>query len=281
MNKQIIQQIEKQLCCSITHQEMVGGGCIAQTSLIETNNGESFFLKQGFKSSMFEKETNGLNELCKANVIRTPKIIATDEQYLLLENIESGSKCIDFFEKFGKAFAQLHKHLSPHYGFYEDNYIGSSQQINSFKDSWQDFYFTNRLLYQYKLAESNGYSDSDFQKAFLNIEKQFPKIIEGSEERPCLLHGDLWAGNYMVDKNGEPVLIDPAVYYGHREADLAMTKLFGGFAPDFYNSYEDEYPLIEGYEYRENIYLLYHILNHLNIFGHSYKKQALQLMNSY
>ena len=281
MGKAVLKKIEAQLNCSIIHQKTTGGGCIAQTSIIKTNAGQSFFLKQGFNNNMFRKEANGLKELHKVGVIRTPNVIMVDDAFLVLECITEGTADMNFFTEFGKAFARLHKFTSSQYGFYEDNFIGSTPQINTYADKWVDFYFTKRLLYQFKLAEINGYSDPSFHQAFLNIEKRLPSILAGSEENPSLCHGDLWAGNYMVDTYGKAVLIDPAVYYGHREADLAMTKLFGGFNSDFHAGYRDEYPLKDGCVYRENIYLLYHVLNHLNLFGAAYKNQAMRLMLSY
>lgn len=281
MNNSIIQQIEEQLQCSITSQQTTGGGCIAQTSIIQTNDGRNYFLKQGFEGSMFQKEANGLIELRKAKAFAVPEVILVANNFLLLEAIETGNKENSFFNTFGVAFAHLHQYTNDQFGFFEDNYIGSTPQINKASTSWMEFYFNHRLLYQYQLAEQNGYADKHVRDGFHIIEKRLPAILDGSEEKPCLLHGDLWGGNYMVGPNGEPVLIDPAVYYGHREADLAMTKLFGGFSVEFYNSYFNTYPLKEGYQYRENIYLLYHVLNHLNLFGTSYRSQAIQLMNSY
>ncbi|MCG8578695.1 MAG: fructosamine kinase family protein [Bacteroidales bacterium] len=281
MANNIITKIEEILQCSITHQDMVGGGCIAQTSVIGTDQNRSYFLKQGFRGAMFRMEANGLKELTRANAIRIPQVILVGDDYLLLEQIASGQKKAGFFSNFGSKFAKMHQYTSHSFGFYEDNFIGSTPQVNNRMDNWTDFYFSNRLLYQYRLAEKNGYGDSTFQKAFAVIERNIDSILKGSEESPCLLHGDLWGGNYMVDEEGEPVLIDPAVYYGHREADLAMTKLFGGFNNEFYKSYQEAYPLKDGYEYRENIYLLYHVLNHLNLFGSSYKQQAVRLMNYY
>ncbi|WP_430817746.1 fructosamine kinase family protein [Carboxylicivirga sp. RSCT41] len=281
MGNKIFAKIEDTLQCTITQQSMVGGGCIAQTSIISTNQHKSYFLKQGFSGTMFQKEANGLRELSKAGAIRIPEVILADQDFLLLEHIETGIKQGGFFTNFGCSFARMHQFTGDVFGFYEDNFIGSTPQVNTAMGRWTDFYFSNRLLFQYKLAEKNGYGDSSLKNAFAVIEKNIDKILDGSDEPACLLHGDLWGGNYMVDKEGEPVLIDPAVYYGHREADLAMTKLFGGFNNEFYKSYQQTYPLKDGYEYRENIYLLYHVLNHLNLFGLSYKQQAVQLMNYY
>jgi fructosamine-3-kinase len=148
-------------------------------------------------------------------------------------------------------------------------------------DNWLTFYFDKRLLTQFKLAEKNGYVDDQFSSLFKNLENKLPNILAGSEEPPSLIHGDLWQGNFLISPSGEPVLIDPAVYYGHREAELAMTKLFGGFPESFYNAYKLAYPLKPGYEYREGIYSLYHVLNHLNLFGSGYKSQAISLMKLY
>lgn len=176
----------------------------------------------------------------------------------------------------------MHKHASDNFGFYENNFIGSNPQINlPQKNNWIEFYWENRLLFQYKLAEQNGYVNSEFKKSFAEFERRVPIILEGSEEKPCLLHGDLWSGNFMIDENGDPVLIDPAVYYGHREADLGMTKLFGGFDSAFYESYNETYPLPEGLEFRINIYKLYHVMNHLNLFGTGYLPQTISIINLY
>lgn len=281
MKDRITNYIEDRLQCRIVDHEMVGGGCIAQTTFLSTDDRRSFFLKQGFKGDMFLKEANGLNELRKSQSIRIPEVILVNDEFLLLEKINAGIKSTGFYTTFGAAFANMHRFTGKAFGFKEDNYIGSTPQLNSWESSWLDFYFTKRLLFQYQLAEKKGYADRTFQEAFKNLEQLLPNILQGSEESPCLLHGDLWGGNYMIDENGSPVLIDPAVYYGHREVDLAMTKLFGGFTSEFYNNYQQTNPLKEGYEYRENVYLLYHVMNHLNLFGTSYKPQAIQLMKSY
>lgn len=169
--------------------------------------------------------------------------------------------------------------------FYEDNYIGGNEQLNRpnalEKSDWAEFYFNKRLLPQYRLAEQNGYDASSLKEGFVLLEKKINNILSGSENTPCLLHGDLWSGNYLCGINGEVVIIDPAVYYGNREAEIAMTRLFGGFPAAFYNSYQRTYPLPEGWEYRENIYKLYHVLNHLNLFGRSYLSEAERLIEFY
>ena len=227
-------------------------------------------------------EANGLRELKKANAIRIPGVIFFDNEILILEFIKTGNRKNNFSEIFGQQFAEMHKLTSEKFGFFENNFIGATPQINiPQKENWVDFYWEHRLLFQYKLAERNGYVNSDFKKVFIEFEKRVPGIIEGSEEQPCVLHGDLWSGNFMVDENGDPVLIDPAVYYGHREADLGMTRLFGGFDSRFYSAYNEAYPLPEDWEYRIDIYKLYHVMNHLNLFGTGYLSQAKSIINNY
>lgn len=234
---------------------------------------------------MFLKEANGLIELKKAKAIKVPDVILAEKDFILMEFINSSSRSKSFFKDFGIKFSQMHKYSSPGFGFYEDNYIGANPQENiPAKDEekdWIEFYFNKRILYQYKLAEKNGYSTNELRKGIFKLENKIEEILSGSEEPPSLLHGDLWSGNYMVDENGDACLIDPAVYYGHREADLGMTKLFGGFSSEFYNAYNENFPLPDGAGYRENLYKLYHVLNHLNLFGRGYYSQAISLVYYY
>ena len=279
MNKQ---QVEQLLGEDLTGMSSVGGGCIADSQVITTRSGRKFFLKQGFSNGMFRKEANGLKELARPGVIKVPDVIDCGDDYLILEHIEQGSKKKDFFEDFGHKLALLHRFEGEHFGFFEDNFIGSTPQENIPSEdeahNWPLFYWNKRLMFQFRLAEKNGYADNTMQHLFASLEKVYEKILEGSEEAPSLMHGDLWAGNYMSDIKGNPVLIDPAVYYGHREADLAMTKLFGGFSAAFYRAYEETWPLQEGASEREPIYLLYHVMNHLNLFGTGYYSQAIRLL---
>lgn len=288
MNKQssMLLSIESILNEKIISSTSVGGGCIADSRKIATESGKEFFLKSGNMSNrMFQCEANGLKELAKAQCIRIPQVVAVEDDFLLLEYIPQGIRSRHFFEDFGRNLAKLHRFQSDKFGFYEDNYIGATSQPNipdkREEKDWVAFYFNKRLLYQYKLVEINGYVTPRMKNSFSRLESKINSILEGSEEPPCLLHGDLWGGNYLCDEAGEAVLIDPAVYYGHREADLAMTKLFGGFTQDFYDSYNQEYPLSENWQYRENIYKLYHVLNHLNLFGTGYLFEAEQILENY
>ena len=278
--------IESILNEKVISSSSVGGGCIADSRKITTESGREFFLKSGNKgNNMFHCEANGLKELAKAQCMRIPQVVAVEDDFLLIEYIPQGIRSKHFFEEFGRSFARLHRFRSDKFGFYEDNYIGATPQLNipnkEEEKDWAAFYFNKRLLYQYKLAEKNGHVRPRMKNSFSKLESRIDSILRGSEESPCLLHGDLWGGNYLCDKDGKAVLIDPAVYYGHREADLAMTKLFGGFSQDFYESYNQEYPLPENWQYREDIYKLYHILNHLNLFGAGYLLEAEQILENY
>lgn len=264
--------------------ESVSGNMYGNGKL-ETESGKKYFLKSGTPSRTYQCEANGLQELAKAQAVKTASVVAVGDTYILTEYLDKGKEKRDFFEDFGRSFAGLHCYHSDSFGFYEDNFIGANPQLNiavgDEKTNWAAFYFNKRLLFQYKLAEKEGNASSRLRSGFSKLEYRIEKILNGSEEPPCLLHGDLWAGNYLADNNGDAVVIDPAVYYGHREADLAMTKLFGGFTQAFYKAYMEEYPLPEEWQYRENIYKLYHVMNHLNIFGRSYLPEAEFIVEGY
>jgi len=284
--KKIKIKLEGKLGKKIMSFTSLSGGCISDAYKVTTEDNTDYFLKYNSSSNdMFTKEANGLNELSKANAIRIPKVLSFNKDYILLEYISGGNKKKIFFEEFGRSFAILHKFHSEYFGFYEDNYIGSNPQINNAdekeKSDWVQFYFNKRILFQLELAEKLGNSTTELRKGISKLEEKIENILTGSAEKPSLLHGDLWGGNYMIDETGSAVLIDPAVYYGHREADLGMTKLFGGFNSEFYTAYNDTFPLSDGYDYRENIYKLYHVLNHLNLFGGGYYSQAISLIKYY
>ncbi|MCG6914928.1 fructosamine kinase family protein [bacterium BMS3Abin03] len=287
LNNKIKSKIENILGSQITKMNSLSGGCISSSYKVNTKDGNSYFLKYNYSSGsdMFLTEAHGLQELDKPGVITIPKVISFDKEFILLDLIESSSRSKNFSEDFGRKFAVLHKFNNEKYGFYEDNYIGSNPQLNipdnDEEKNWTKFYFQKRILYQFHLAEKSGNSTSDLRSSISKLENKIDLIVTDNGEKPSLLHGDLWGGNYMVDKNGFACLIDPAVYYGNREADLAMTKLFGGFDSEFYRAYNEEFPLPDGYDYRENIYKLYHVLNHLNLFGSGYYSQAISLIKYY
>lgn len=271
----------KSIIESILEEQLNGN--VSGVGRIQTISGKEYFLKSGIESPAYQCEANGLMELAKAHSLRVANVISVGVNYILTEYIREGRPSPAFYEGFGRRFAQMHRFQGESFGFYENNFIGANPQLNipyeDEKTDWAAFYFNKRILYQYKLAERNGNITSTLRSGLAKLESKIDTILKNSKEPPTLLHGDLWSGNYLCDTNGIAVLIDPAVYYGHREADLAMTKVFGGFSPLFYEAYMEEYPLAEGWEYRENIYKLYHILNHLNIFGRSYLSEAEYLFS--
>ncbi|MDH5257204.1 MAG: fructosamine kinase family protein [Gammaproteobacteria bacterium] len=260
----------------------VGGGSINSASVIASKS-HSFFLKTNSLNytDMFAAEVDGLNELRSTGVIRVPEPICfgeTDSKtFLVLENIVmSGGKAASA-ENLGERLAKLHQVKAQQFGWYRNNTIGATTQINSQSDSWIDFYRKHRLAFQLSLAEEQGYG-GELQNLGRQLCDKLSYFFHSYQPYPALLHGDLWSGNYAYDSDAEPVIFDPATYYGDREADIAMTELFGGFSTSFYGAYNDALPLDDGYMVRKTLYNLYHILNHLNLFGSGYHAQAISMM---
>jgi fructosamine-3-kinase len=271
-----VQSLFKDQDVSVERRNTVSGGCINRTSVLVLSNGSKLFLKEnsGRYPGMFDAEARGLEALRSAAGPRAPAPYACYEdrsaQFLLLEYITPGSRSGRFWESFGRAMARLHKtNTAAQYGFEEDNYIGSTPQENSWTSSWTEFFAEQRLRYQIRLARDKGLADDRMTKGVESIISRLESLLR-TPEHPSLLHGDFWGGNFMVGSDGEAVIIDPAVYYGDREADLAMSELFGGFQPRFYSAYDEEFPLERDYKERKELYNLYHMLNHLNLFGRGY-----------
>lgn len=284
LNPDLKLEIEAALYSPVVQSFSVGGGSISRTFSIVLANGKRYFLKTGVPSAMLRAEFRGLMELRKGGCIDVPEPVSVGPNHLVMEWIERGNEKSGFFEEFGKRLARMHSFSSERFGFYEDNFIGQTPQINNASagvtSSWTNFYLLCRLEPQMALARQNGYVTQRMEELFDQLRVRLPDLLSGSDEPPALLHGDLWAGNFMIGPAGHPVIFDPAVYYGHREADLAMTRLFGGFTQEFYNAYQKEWPLPAGYRKREPVYLLYHVFNHLNLFGFSYRNHAIELMQS-
>lgn len=260
----------------------VGGGCIAQAAVATWPDGFGVFVKRAAQHpEMFVREAEGLEALAQANAIRVPRVLAVSQDSLVLELIQPGARSDRFFEAFGRQFARLHQQRGVVCGFGHDNFIGSTPQMNQpigsnrgetgegHGQDWPEFFVQRRLRYQVELAHSNGHG-SELQTMLDRAQHTIIDLLGAALEPPSLLHGDLWSGNYLADESGAPCLIDPAVYFGHREADLAMTALFGGFDASFYAAYHEALPLAAGWRARLPIYQLYHLLNHLNLFGSSY-----------
>ena len=245
---------------------------------------DAVFLKTGAPAqlSMFEAEAEGLDELRRAGAIRVPAVIDVGlrdgQSFIALERLALGRASAATEARFGTALAELHRHTRDAFGWHRDNTIGPTPQRNAETRDWVKFYRTQRIEYQLRLAADNGFT-GDLQALGEHLIEQIPDLLAGHEPEASLLHGDLWGGNWgAVDD--EPVIFDPAVYYGDRETDIAMTRLFGGFGEAFYCAYGEAWPLAPGYEARLALYQLYHVLNHLNLFGGGYLGQAIRLMRS-
>ena len=263
----------------------VGGGCIHRAELVELGDGRRLFVKSNTSAppGMFEAEAAGLIALGSLGSIRVPADAWVGEgggvRFLVMEAIEEGPASGDFSRRFGAALAELHRAgRGERFGFEANNYIGATLQVNTWSGDWVEFFRSHRLGFQFDLARRSGLSDGTLARLGDRLLARLDEWLDIPEEPPCLIHGDLWGGNYLVDAAGEPVLVDPAAYYGHREAELAMTRLFGGFDGDFYAAYEESWPLPPGTRERQQIYSLYHLLNHLNLFGSSYRSGCVDVL---
>jgi protein-ribulosamine 3-kinase len=281
------ERIEAAIGETIVEQSPVAGGCIADARLVKTGARHTYFLKQarpGQDPAMLRAEASGLHELRRADAVRTPRVVAVDADFLLLEHIPAGRTRAGTYPELGRALARLHRVAGEAFGFHEDNFLGASPQQNraagAAATDWPTFYGEHRLGFQLQLAEKNGHATSELRRALTQLIDTLPERLAGTEEPPTLLHGDLWAGNHLTDAEGRGWLIDPAVSYGHREAELAMTTLFGGYPNEFYAAYRDEHPLAPGWPDREPLYQLYHLLNHLNLFGSSYLGGVMAILRS-
>ena len=290
----------------------IGGGSINDTFRIETLQSRFFCKINSLHAypKMFEKEKNGLSFLEHSNTIKVARVIFCEEyqekQVLVLEWIEQGLRTNAFWKKFGEELAKLHlwrldgdlsgnarkagrhtAHSSDRYGqpsgasfgFHEDNYMGALPQTNSFKEKWIEFFVECRLEPQLKLATDNGLLSMKETELFGSLYRKLEDIFP--PEASSALHGDLWSGNYLCDQHETPVLIDPAVYYGHRCMDLGMTKLFGGFNELFYEAYNYHYPLPKNFDEQAHVCNLYPLLIHLNLFGSGYLSSIKNILNRY
>lgn len=274
----------------VIERKAVHGGDANDSYKLILSNGRALFIKTNGieKADSFRAEAEGIAAIRTTGALRVPCIhavgIDNDYSFLLMEYIDIARPERAFWEKLGMGLARMHQTNTTSfvkagkYGFERDNYIGAGYQKNTAKDSWTEFFAECRLRPQFELA--SRYFDTDMLR-------KMEKLLEGLDriliepEKPALLHGDLWSGNFMSDEMGQPMLIDPAVYVGCNEADIAMTELFGGFDRRFYDSYFDFMGVVPGYEDRRDIYNLYHLLNHLNLFGSSYLYAVVRIIERY
>nr|NQU93066.1 fructosamine kinase family protein [Bacteroidota bacterium] len=263
----------------------VSGGSINDAFRIKTSLGQ-FFVKYNDASrypEMFEKESRGLQLLRDSNSISIPDILTAGEAgsyaFLLLEFIEPAREADHFWQNFGKNLAAMHSHKAEKFGLDHDNYMGSLYQYNNFHDNWTEFFIVERLERQVKMAREDGSIGRVDITGFERLYKRLDEIFPSSE--PSLIHGDLWSGNFMTDRQGNACLIDPAVYYGHPEIDIAMSTLFGGFNQKFYDAYNNHNPLEKGWEIRLDIYNLYPLMVHVNLFGGGYLGSVQKIVRKF
>ena len=258
----------------------VSGGCINQGYALSDGKTTYFVkLNQASQGEMFAAEMLGLEQMYNTNTIRVPQPLCwgttANSSYIVLEWLEMANGNSKSWQKMGRNLAAMHKISSNRgFGWNMNNTIGSTPQINTWKSDWIEFYIQDRLSYQFQLAKRKGENFALQDQLLAAI----PKLLANYQVQPSLVHGDLWGGNASFTVDYEPVIFDPATYFGDREVDIAMTELFGGFPPSFYQGYQEVFPLAEGYEKRKTLYNLYPILNHLNLFSGAYASQANQMI---
>ena len=283
MNPQLLQQLSSAIReatrrpCTLHSASPVGGGYINATYQLTDSDGAFYFLKlnQARRHAMLAAEASGLDALAATRTLRVPHPvahgIAAEHSFLVLEYLDLASQ--GDARLLGEQLAALHRHSASRFGFAQDNFIGTTPQPNPWTDDWITFWGEQRLGYQLRLAAKNGYGDQ-LQRPGAKLLEALPALFAGHDPQPSLLHGDLWSGNHGYLADGTPAIFDPAPYYGDRECDIAMTELFGGYPAAFYDAYRASFPLDAGYSIRRELYNLYQILNHANMFGGSYVGQA-------
>lgn len=250
-----------------------GGGHGVRSALVLGSGRNRSFLKwiEG-RDDRFLAEGHGLQAIAETRTLRVPAVLAMGEEpaFLLIEWIERGSATQDFAERFARGLAAMHlAGTDTRFGFASNNRLGATLQENEWMDRWTDFWRERRLLPQLELARRNGFGDTEALRACEALLGRLEEVLAAPTERPALLHGDLWSGNYLADATGAPVVLDPAAYYGQREAEFGMITLFGDLDARFYAAYNEAAPFAPGADRRIAMYRLYHVLNHVNLFGGS------------
>jgi len=298
MHETLQQSIEQHLKgTELSNLRVVGfdyasGGCINQAGVVFLENGQRLFVKwnDSAPQAMFAAEAEGLKKLRETNSIRVPNVIGRgscgETNFLLLEELKLGEPGSDFFELFGRQLAIMHQWTDGRtdFGFSSDNFIGSTTQPNGGNcttENWPKFWAEFRLGHQLRLAAVNGRANSELNRLGRKLLSRTEGLLAGPNEHPSVLHGDLWSGNFLADENGQPAIFDPACYFGNREAEFGMITLFGGFDQPFSEAYNEVWPLADGSQQRIELYRLYHLLNHLNLFGPSYMHDCLTIMRKY
>ncbi len=268
---------------TIDSLQPIAGGCICNNYRLHTDRGERFFLKTltSGPDSLFECEALGLDAMRSATSLTVPQVYARGPGFLLLEYIEPGQPGAGFWDQLAEGLAAMHERPQPGFGFHTDNFCGETPQPNPRENDGYHFFGQHRLRYQGERAQRAGRMTPKDSEQLERVIERLPDWIP--DQAPALLHGDLWGGNIHCDSSGQPVLIDPACYWGWREADIAMTRLFGTLPERFYQRYQQLLPMAPGWEQRMPVYNLYHLLNHVNLFGGAYLSQVratiTQLLN--
>lgn len=285
INEDVIRLVAEHLGERIANITPVAGGSINRAFKLQGSRA-AYFIKVNSKSrfpGMFEAEALGLELIRKTGAINAPKVLyqdnAGDESFLLLEWIETRRHTPKASETLGRSLALMHKNTALLFGLEHDNYMGSLAQSNKQHHSWTGFFIEERLQPMVRMAVDKQLLNANDAGDFERLYKNLPTLFD--EEPPALIHGDLWSGNYLVDVNETPYLVDPAVSYGHREFDIAMTTLFGGFSDAFYRAYQEAFPLTDGWEDRLDLWNLYPLLVHLNLFGAGYLGEVRGCLRRY
>jgi fructosamine-3-kinase len=285
MNPTLKLSLENLIGEPVLSSKPVGGGDINHALCAETRAG-SYFVKYNTASppGMFEREAEGLAALARAQSLRTPTVVGIGEaegiDFLVLEWIASARAEPETGRLFGRALAGLHRQTADEFGFDDDNFIGSLPQANCWTACWATFFGEHRIAAQLRLGEDSGRLPAALCSLGERLVERMPTLVP-DELEPSLVHGDLWSGNYMVADGGQPVIIDPAVYYGHREVEIAFTQMFGGFPTGFYEGYDEAWPLDSGFASRRDLYNLYPLLVHANLFGGHYLSRCESVIRRY
>ena len=261
----------------------VGGGSINDAFRYSLGNEEFFIKFNNEVEGIIDREVDGLNAIARLNCIDTPELIAyekfNDYEILVLRFVNSGLITPKTWDSFGKRLAEMHQKPAPYYGWYQNNFIGSLPQSNDKTNNFIEFFISQRLEPQIKLAKENQYFSAremkKFDHLFQNLSETLPKT------QPSLVHGDLWSGNFIIGESETPYLIDPSIHYNFRETDIAFTHLFGGFDSEFYDAYNYHYPLEPNFQDRIALYNIYPLLVHLNLFGTGYYNSVMSSLNQY
>jgi len=275
MNPQIQRAIEAQLSVQIANASAISGGCISEAFRCHLRDGRELFVKvqHDAPAALFSLEAEGLAWLAEAGALPVPEVLCHGSEFLVLEHISPGERARDFDEQLGRGLAQLHAFGAPFFGWHQDNYLATLKQNNSCEKHWPSFYCDRRIRPLLESCIQMGHVPPNWIRRFDTLYSRMEEFA-GPPEPPARLHGDLWSGNVHTNSAGAPVLIDPAVYGGHREIDLAMLELFGSPSAAFYAAYDEVYPRSAGQAQRVSLYQLYPLLAHIVLFGSSYVERC-------